>query len=271
VNAVLTAAVACAVYGVIEGPTRGWTNPDVAAAIAVAVMGIAGVACNQRRTPAPVIDVGVFTARTVSLGIMALAAWTLAMFGMASYLSLYLQNILALPPTLAGMAFAPLAVATAVSSSLSDAVAARVGTLATVTAGFLLNTAGLGLVATFSTDQPMLSMAVALVVLGVGAGMTMPLHAEIGARLPTQRAAQASAMLTLARETSGLFGVVVLGAVIAAFAGTGAAGEHFLAGFHAAGLVAAAVVALGGFLAVMSLSRRAGKEVSRCEISWGTM
>lgn len=255
VNTVLTIAVACGVCGVIEVPASGWTNPTATGFLIAAAIGILAVIQNQRRASPVVINVGVFANRVVRLGTAALSAWSFAMFGIASYLSLYLQNVAMLGPAQAGIVFAPFAVAMAAASILSDSIATHAGTMTTVVAGFLLNAVGLGWIATFNAHQSIIYEVVPLVVLGVGAGLTMPLHAEIGSRLPAGRAAQASAMLSLSREISSLFGVVVLGAVITAFAGIGAVGGRgYLEGFQAAGIMAAIIVAAAGVLAAMSLT-----------------
>lgn len=252
-GALATATVGGFVFAVIEGVRLGWTHPAVVISLVVAAGSAGTFVRSQHSSEAPLVDFGLLRSRVFGVGTAALAAWSLAMFGVASYTSIYLQNVVGLTSSEAGLMFLPFAGAMAVTASCSGAVAERVGARVAVSVGFALNAAALWWMIGFRADESIVGLAVPLLFLGVGAGLTMPLHAEIGARLPEKTAGSASALLSLVREMASLLGVAVLGAVVAAETSGATSGTAYLDGFRDAVGVAAGTVTIGGLLALTSL------------------
>jgi MFS family permease len=48
-------------YGLIEGPGAGWTSPPVLAALVAGVLSLAGFVGWERRTPAPMLPLNLFS------------------------------------------------------------------------------------------------------------------------------------------------------------------------------------------------------------------
>lgn len=248
-----TVTVGGLVFAVIEGARLGWTHPAIVVAFVVATGSAVAFVRSQHAFGVPLVNFGLLRGRVFGMGTAALAAWSMGMFGIASYTSIYLQNVVGMTSSDAGLMFLPFAGAMAVTASCSGAVAERMGTRAAVTVGFTLNAAALWCMIGFSADTSTAGLAMPLLVLGVGAGLTMPLHAEIGASLPEETTGSASALLSLVRETASLMGVAVLGAIIAAETAGATGGAAYLDGFRGAAGVAAGTVTLGGVLALVSL------------------
>jgi hypothetical protein len=100
-----------------------------------------------------------------------------------------------------------------------------------------------------------------LAAIGSGSGLTMPVTAAILTVLPHDQAGVAAGILNAAREASGLLGVTVIGAILTARQATALAGgatphAAFLHGYSAGLAAAAALVAVGGAIALRTLRDR---------------
>jgi hypothetical protein len=100
-----------------------------------------------------------------------------------------------------------------------------------------------------------------LAAVGIGSGLTMPITAAILGVLPQAQAGVAGGILNAAREASGLLGVTVIGAILTARQGgalAAGATPHaaFLAGYSAGLAAAAALVLVGGVIALRTMPGR---------------
>jgi MFS family permease len=98
---------------------------------------------------------------------------------------------------------------------------------------------------------------------GLGGGMLIPLTNVILGVLPPARAGIASGMLNVSREVFGLLGITILGAILSARenAVTGPALHRFLEGYQFALVIAAALVAVGVPVSLLTLGRPPRSEV----------
>ena len=97
---------------------------------------------------------------------------------------------------------------------------------------------------------------------GLGGGMLIPLTNVILGILPAERAGIASGMLNVSREVFGLLGITILGAILSARqnAVTGPPLHRFLEGYQFALVVAAALIAVGVPVSLLTLGRATRRE-----------
>src|SRR6266536_2064158 len=245
-------------YALIQGHEAGWTSPAVTGSFALALVAWAVFGLVERRARAPMVDVSLFRSRVFTGGTVALVLWGLGVMGVYFFTSLYLQGILGLSPTTAGVAFVPLALLMAVGAPIAAALVERIGANRTVASGFVLVAAGLALVSRLGEGAGLLDLLPGFVLVGVGSGLTMPLISSIVGVLPDDRAGVASGILNAARETSSLFGVTVIGAILTArqavALGHGATPTRaFLDGYSTGLLAAAVLMLLGAALTLLAL------------------
>jgi len=245
-------------YALIQGHEAGWTSPAVTGSFALALVAWAVFGLVERRARAPMVDVSLFRSRVFTGGTVALVLWGLGVMGVYFFTSLYLQGILGLSPTTAGVAFVPLALLMAVGAPIAAALVERIGANRTVASGFVLVAAGLALVSRLGEGAGLLDLLPGFVLVGVGSGLTMPLVSSIVGVLPDDRAGVASGILNAARETSSLFGVTVIGAILTArqavALGHGATPTRaFLDGYSTGLLAAAVLMLLGAALTLLAL------------------
>jgi MFS family permease len=111
----------------------------------------------------------------------------------------------------------PMAAAMMPTARLAPKLVARFGTRVVCTAGLILVSAGLAVLAQLSVSSSYWLMVAGLIPLGMGMGAAMtPATSAITRALPASQQGVASAMNDLAREVGGALGIAVIGSVLTA-------------------------------------------------------
>lgn len=258
-------------FALIEGQSRGWTSPAILGCFAVAVaLGLAFVRI-EARSAEPMVAISLFAERVFTGGLIALMMWGFGLFGIYFFTSLYLQNVLGFSPTKAGLAFLPMALLMAAGAVISEQVSRRLGAHRVVAFAMVLMAAGIAWVSLLSADTTFLGLMPSFAIIGIGGGLTVPLTASVLEAMPREEAGVASGIFNASREVSGLLGITVIGAILAArqtglLAGGTSPVEAFLGGYRTGGLISAVLVAAGAVAAYVGLRpRRPGTDDSPAE------
>ena len=244
-------ALAALTFGVIEGGSRGFTNPVVLASLAVAVLAGAAFAVVERRAADPMIPFALFRSRTVSATVLVGFSVNVAFYGTVFVLGLYFQQVLRASPVLAGLLFLPMTGLISASNVLSGRVAARFGPRRPILAGQLVAAAApFALLVVDEQTSPLL-VAVLLVPLGAGLGFAIPaLIAAMVDGLPADRAGLAGGVLNASRQTGGALAVAVFGVLV----GGNRAG--FVPGLHASLLISGVALLATAAIALLLPKQR---------------
>jgi MFS family permease len=204
------------VYSIIEAPTRGWTDVQTIAALALGLVGLACFVVFESRRAEPLLDPRLFTYRGFAAGTITITVQFFAFFGFIFLLLQYLQLVLADSPLEAALSMVPLAVGLMPTARvLAPRLAARIGTARTSTLGLLIAAAAFGWLSTLDAGSSYWPLLIGLVPLGVGMALAMtPATAAITDALPRDKQGVGSAMNDLARELGGALGIAVLGSVL---------------------------------------------------------
>jgi MFS family permease len=183
-----------------------------------------------------------------------------ALLGFVFFNTLYFQAVQGWSPLQAGLRSLPNTLAVVVSAPLAGRLASRAGYRVPVAAGLALAAAALLALTGIRVGTPYPDLWWKLAMLGAGLGLSIsPATAAGVAAMPGTQAGVASAVITTSRQVGGALGVAVLGAVAAARYGRATPGGDpaaFVAGVHAAYLVAAAALAGGAVAAWLFLRPR---------------
>src|SRR5438874_5599661 len=119
-------ALAGPVFGLTEQPVRGWDSV-VLGSIAVGV--VAGVLflLQERRSPAPMMPLGLFSSRNFSIGNLATLTTYMGLGAMTFLLPLFLQQVGSYTPIAAGLALLPITALMFFLSRRFGGVADRIG------------------------------------------------------------------------------------------------------------------------------------------------
>jgi MFS family permease len=186
---------------------------------------------------------------------VALALTFFALFGTIFFLTQYLQFVRGYGTLHAGLATAPVALALMVASPLAPALAARVGTKASVGTGLAVAAGSLVILSTATVHSGYGVVLATILVMGVGIGLAMaPATDSIMGSLPKAQAGVGSAVNDTTRLVGGSLGVAVLGSLLAAGYHATIDGSAAIAGIPSSA-AAAARDSLGG---AVEVARRAG-------------
>jgi predicted MFS family arabinose efflux permease len=215
-SAVLVAIVFAVLFGIIEGPSRGWASPAVLGAFAAAIALIAVFVRHGLRQRAPVLDPRVFTIPSLRIGVLGVGVTFFGLFALFFVNAQYLQYVKGYSPLVTGLAILPVAITVTGVSRRSLVLAGRFGVDRVVTLGLVLVVVTLGLLSLVGSDTPYLAYAGILVVAGTGLGLCLPaLSTSIMVSLPTRQAGMGSGLNGAAREIGSAIGVAILGTVMA--------------------------------------------------------
>lgn len=245
-------------FALIEGQSRGWTSPLIVGCFAVALVLSLAFVRIEARGAQPMVAIALFRERVFTGGLIALMMWGFGLFGIYFFTSLYLQNVLGFSPTKAGLAFLPMALLMAAGAVISEQVSRRLGAHRVVAFAMVLMAAGIASVSLLSADATFLDLMPSFAIIGIGGGLTVPLTASVLDAMPREEAGVASGIFNASREISGLLGITVIGAILAArqsglLAGGSAPVDAFLGGYRIGGLISAALVAAGAVAAYVGL------------------
>lgn len=222
------------VYTVIEAPTWGWTNIRTAIGFAAAAIVLAGFALWERRTSHPMLDVSVFGNRRFSGGSLAVTAGFLTLFGFIFVITQYFQFIKEYSAFETGVRLLPVAGSIALASILGPRLVERIGTTAVVATGLTVFAAGLAWAATAQASTSYTEIALQMLLLGGGLGLTTaPATEAIMGSLSADKAGVGSAVNDTTRELGGTLGVAIVGSVFASVYSDRIAAATALAGLPA--------------------------------------
>ncbi|HEX4586699.1 MAG TPA: DHA2 family efflux MFS transporter permease subunit [Mycobacterium sp.] len=204
------------VYAVIEAPNWGWGSTHTVAGFAVSVVVLAAFALWERHTPQPMLDVSVFFNRRFSGGSLAVTAGFLTLFGFIFVITQYFQFIKGYSAFETGVRLLPVAISIAVASIVGPRIVERIGTTAVVAGGLVTFAAGLAWASTADAATPYIQIALQMVLLGGGLGLTTaPATESIMGSLSADKAGVGSAVNDTTRELGGTLGVAIVGSVFA--------------------------------------------------------
>jgi DHA2 family methylenomycin A resistance protein-like MFS transporter len=221
-------------FSFIEGGHLGMADPLALGALLLAAVLVMVFVWLERRRPAPMLPLTLFSRPAFSLANGAAATMNLVTLGLLFVVTLYLQAIQHRSPLEAGAALVPLFAPLSVIAPFAGRITARTGPRLPAVGGFVVSAAGIGLLLTLTIRAPYATLLPALLLWGSGLGLLTPavVAAAMGS-VPSPRAGLASAINNTARQAGGAIGIAALGAL----AGAPAEPASFMAGLHAAALV----------------------------------
>ena len=220
-QALAAVGLAAGTYAVVLAGRDGLGTPVVLTAV-VAVVALTGFVAVERRSPDPVLPLGLLRQRPFVGATVGAFAASLAVFVLLVFLSLFLQLVEQRDALPSAVRLLPLTVALVVVAPLAGRWAARRGPRPPVVLGLALSAIGIVLTGVRLRQQlPDLELALLLALCGVGIGLTTApvVTASLDAVART-RSGLAAASVNVARELGGVVAVAGLGALVVARLGS---------------------------------------------------
>jgi EmrB/QacA subfamily drug resistance transporter len=208
-------ALAAIVFGVIEGPERGWGAMTTIASLALGSAGAVAFVLWELRRREPMLDPRHFARRGFAAGTLSVTVQFFAAFGFLFLALPYLQLVMGFSPLQAAGALVPMALVVIPLSRKAPAIAARVGVRIAGATGLSLMASGFVVLSTLEVGSSYWHFLAGL--LPFGAGMALagaPATTAIVSSLPRSKQGVASAVNDVSRELGGALGIAVLGSLM---------------------------------------------------------
>jgi EmrB/QacA subfamily drug resistance transporter len=207
--------VASLVFGIIEAPGRGWTDPVTAGSLALGLVAGALFVWWELRQGSPLLDPRLFRLRGFSSGSLSIAVQFFAAFGFLFIVLQYLQYVTGRSALEAALAMLPLPFVLIPTARTAPRIAQRIGFRWVGPAGLLSMSVGFFLLSRLEVDTPYWFFLIGLLLFGFGMGLAgTPATTALTSALPMAKQGVASAMNDTAREVGSAFGIAILGAAL---------------------------------------------------------
>ncbi|RKS89990.1 EmrB/QacA subfamily drug resistance transporter [Microbacterium sp. AG790] len=239
-----TLGLGAAVFALIEQPNLGWTSPAIWMPGLAGLVLLAGFVWRQRHVADPILPLDLFRSRNFSAGNLSTLFIYAALSLNGFVLAIYLQQGAGLSATLAGLASLPTTLLMIALSARIGALVGRWGPRLFMTAGPLIMAGGALLLLLVADDfDYWWQVLPGMIVFGLGLALTVsPLTSTILGATDPDRSGIASAVNNAVARVAGLLPIAALAAI------TG--GTLDLAGFHRAAITTAALLVVGGLVAL---------------------
>ncbi len=242
-------------YGVSEGPIRGWSSAVVQATIAAGTILLAVLVVVELRKQQPLIDLRLLGNRLFRScnGVMLLAS--AAFIGTLYVVSLFFQDARGLSALAAGLSTFPEAFGVMAGAQLASRwLYPILGPRRNITAGLVGVAISIGLMSLVGAQTSLWWMRLLMLCLGLAmAQVFVPAQAAAFATISAEATGRASTMFNVGRQLGSATGVAVFTTVIVAVGATKVVAGQVtpnLAAYHAAFLVAAGLALVTAVVAL---------------------
>jgi EmrB/QacA subfamily drug resistance transporter len=235
----VTSGLVVLVYAIVKAQSFGWGSARTVGLIAASLSLLAAFVAIERRSKAPLIRLGIFRIKTLTVADVVLLLVASGMFGMFFFASLYVQEILGYSPLKAGLAFLPVTGGIVVGAGIAQQLIRRIGVRNNAVVGIVLATIGMVILAgvpvhgSYAAD-----LLPGLLPLSIGMGLTfVPITLMATGGVAENDAGLASGLFNTAQQVGGSLGLAILSTLAASRT------TDLLSGLHGPALVAASTAA----------------------------
>ncbi|MFI9821628.1 MFS transporter [Streptomyces sp. NPDC052013] len=204
------------VFGIIEGPGRGWTSGWVLGAFASAALLLAALVVRERQAVRPMLDLALLGRRVFLFNTLAATLGTFVFSGLLFLLPTYLQEIGGHDAFGTGLRLLPMMGGLLVAARASTPLVRRLGPRPVVAAGLvvLCFAALLGSRTDPGDGYGFTALWLTIAGLGFAFAMVPAMDAALGG-IDADEAGSGSGLLMTLRQVGGAIGIALLGSLVA--------------------------------------------------------
>jgi EmrB/QacA subfamily drug resistance transporter len=212
------AATICLMLGLTSGGEQisAWTSTPVLSMLAAGILLLVLFLFAERKAHEPILPLDLFRNPIFRVGASLSLLQNMALLGLALYLPLFFQGVLAISPTSAGLVMTPFSVSMVIGAVLSTQAISRLKRYRVVgIVAALLMSVGAFLI-TLMTPATGIALAIAILVLtgiGIGPFFSLPMVAVQNA-LPPDRLGISTAGLRYLGQLGASLGIAIVGTVV---------------------------------------------------------
>ena len=207
--------LASLVYGIIEGPQKGWGSAEIIGCFCLSAAALAALLYVEPRRTEPLLDLRFFRSAPFS-GATVIAVSAFAALGGFLFLNtLYLQDVRGYSALHAGLLTLPLAAVTVIFSPLSGRMVGRRGPRRPLIAAGICMTLAALMLTRLTAVTPTLWLLVSYLIFGIGFGLVnAPITNTAVSGMPRTQAGVAAAIASTSRQVGQSLGVAVVGSAV---------------------------------------------------------
>src|SRR2546421_569349 len=212
----LTFGIIALLFALLQGGVIwAWTSLPSLGLFALAVVLIALFLFQETRASEPILPLTLFSNRIIAISSIGGVVLGVVMFGITSYVPLFVQGVRGGTATSAGVTLGPLLLAWPIAATLSSRIVIRFGYRFTAVIGAIFETMGVGIVALFNVSTGLPLIVVAMLVIGTGLGlMSTAFIISVQNAVPWNVRGVATASTQFFRTIGGSGGVALMGTIL---------------------------------------------------------
>ncbi len=212
----LTGSIVALLFGLLQGGTSwAWLSlPSIILFVGSIVLLILFIRAEQRAAE-PILPLSLFKDRIIAIASIGGLILGIIMFGITTYVPLFVQGVNGGTGTSAGLTLGPLLLAWPIAASISGPIVLRFGYRITAVAGSILILVGSALVTFFNVQTSLWFIIVAMFVTGTGFGLASSAYIlSVQNAVPWKLRGVATASTQFVRTIGGTIGVAVMGTIL---------------------------------------------------------
>lgn len=210
----ITAGIASLTWGLIQAGERGWTDPLILTAFAIAAVILPVFIWVELHTERPMIPLGFFRSRTFTGANIDAFMVSFLITGVSFFLTLYMQNIHAFSPIRTGLSLLPMVGVMMVFAPISGSMVNKMGPRKLISFGMIVTGIGTGLFLLAGVGVSYWWILPAFLVMGFGMSFIWaPMTTAVLNSVSADKSGIASAVNGALREIGTAFGVALLGTI----------------------------------------------------------
>ena len=196
---------------------HAWTSPEVLGLFALSAVMLVGFVAAESRVEHPIVPLHLFKNPTFTVSMIVGFLTAFGMFGSILFTPLVFQGVLGISATNSGALITPMMFGLLGASTLTGFVMRRIRYYRFLgTIGVIVMMFGMYLLAQVQPGVAEWHVVAALIVVGLGIGVTFPLYlTAVQTALPKQFLGVASSQIQFWRNLGGTVGSAILGTVLA--------------------------------------------------------
>jgi EmrB/QacA subfamily drug resistance transporter len=197
------------------GRDYAWSSPVIVASLGGSVMLLVGFVVAELRAAEPLLPLGLFRIPALRASAVLTTLLGMAMFGVLSFLPLFVQVVIGTSATGAGRVLTPLMLGFMAASAFGGRMLLRVGFRVQVALGMAFSLVGLFLLTRLGVASTTLEVSRDLVFVGLGFGLVLlacTLAAQNSVSLPDM--GTATGIVNFTRQLGGAIGVAIAASVM---------------------------------------------------------